>query len=123
MLMTGICVYVCGWVCGWVDGCVRVKERARESIFLFVSVHALTYTRSNKGTLHHSLHADSLILLVLLPADCHCSLQAGLTSPFHHLLVHEVTPGPPDKLAVSQLAGPCFNASCFDSPDCREMVI
>lgn len=69
------------------------------SIYLFVSVHAL-----NKGTVHHSLHADSLILLALLSADCHCSLQAGLTSPFYRLFVCEVTPGPPDKLAVRQLA-------------------
>lgn len=91
-LMTGtsVCVSVC------------------VSVYLFVSVHALTYTRSKKDT----LHADSLILLALLPADCHCSLQAGLASVFQHLLVYEVTPGPPDKLAVSQLAGTCLNASC-----------
>ncbi|TMS05910.1 Sphingomyelin phosphodiesterase 3 [Larimichthys crocea] len=40
---------------------------------------ALACTRSNKKeTVHHSLHADSLILLAALPADCRCSVRAGL---------------------------------------------
>lgn len=81
-----------------------------ESIYLLMSVHALTYTRSSRDTLYHSLHSDSLILLALLPADCDCSLQAGLTFLFHHLLVYEVTPVPSDKLACT-----CLNSSCLCS--------
>lgn len=46
------------------------------SISLFVSLHAL-----HKVTAHHSLCADSLILLAPLSADCHCSLQAGPHTP------------------------------------------
>lgn len=76
-------------------------------------VCTFTFTRPNKEAPHRSLHADSLVLLALLPADCHCSLQASLTSQFHHLLVYEVTPDPSYTLAASQLACPCLNAGCL----------
>lgn len=62
-------------------------------MYLFMSTYALTSTRSNKDTCCHSLHTDSRILLVLLPADCRCSLQAAFTFLFHHLSAQEVTPG------------------------------
>lgn len=80
--------------------------------YLFVCAPALTYTRSNKDTVHHSLHADSLILLALPPAACRCCLQAAFTSLFHHFRVLEVTPGLTDRLAVSQMAGTSLNAIC-----------
>ena len=76
-------------------------------------VHVLHIPDLVKTHCHHSLHADSLILLALLPADCRCSLQAGLTFIFHQLLVYEFTPGPTDKPALSQLARTWFNASCL----------
>lgn len=63
---------------------------------------------------------------------CHCSVQAGLISPFYCLVVCEVTPGPPDNLAVSQLASCLYSQlteketkqwQTDDCPYCQEMVI
>lgn len=56
-------------------------------------------------TVHHNLLADSLILLAPLSADHQRNLQAGEASPFYCLPMCKVTPGPPNKLAASQLAG------------------